>query len=191
MAAQPASARRAVVARPRGETYDLEALAEGLLALEFASDFGEELARPALTWGRRGRSKTRRSLRLGSFEPATHLVRIHPVLDQPGVPEWFVRFIVFHELLHAVMPPYQDGSGRWVHHGAEFRARERSYPDHDRACAWEQLMLPKLIRSARTGVPLRIPRRREPGAVEWTTVDQPKKREVELPSRQSFLFDLD
>jgi hypothetical protein len=29
------------------------------------------------------------------------VVRVHRVLDAHDVPEWFVRYVLFHELLHA------------------------------------------------------------------------------------------
>ena len=45
-------------------THDLEALAQPLFLATFAGDFLER-PRPALTWGRRCRSSSRRSLRLG------------------------------------------------------------------------------------------------------------------------------
>jgi hypothetical protein len=82
-------------------------------------------------------------------------VRIHPVLDQPAVPVWFVRYVLFHELLHAVLPPRRGRGSRWIHHGAEFRRRERDYADYARAIAWEDAHMPALIRSAKRGTPMR------------------------------------
>ena len=77
--------------------------------------------------------------------------------DQPPVPRWFVRFVLMHEILHAAHPPRIDG-GRWIHHGREFRARERAYADYARALRWESENLPRLIEAARSGRVLRPPR---------------------------------
>jgi len=145
---------------PAGNVHDLEALAVPLIVGEFANDFTPRRPheRPRITWGRRGRSKSRRSLRLGSFEPESRVIRIHPVLDQRAVPAWFVSFVLKHELLHAVVPTYRDAAGRWVHHGPDFRAREASWPDHAPALRWERRKLPRLIRSARLGTELRVRR---------------------------------
>lgn len=148
--------------RPRGSTYDLGALAEELRRAHFAAHFPEPAALPPITWGRSSGARVRRSLRLGSCDPDRRLVRIHPVLDQPGVPEFFVRFVVHHELLHAVLPPHQTPSGRWVHHGAEFRRRERAYPEYQRARGWEDRHLGELLRAARRGTPLRVRAERGP-----------------------------
>jgi hypothetical protein len=139
--------------KPRGRHHDLEALAGGLLQNELAEDFPKAEDVPAITWGRRGPSRTRSSLRLGSYDPDPGLVRIHPVLDQASVPVWFVRFVVFHELLHAVHPPQKSSGNRWIHHGREFRRRERDYVDYRRAMAWEEKNLTALIQAARRGTP--------------------------------------
>ncbi len=145
-----------------GGCHDLARIAAPLLDAEFALDFHADHAPPRLTWGRRGRSRTRRSLRLGSFDPELDLVRIHPVLDQPAVPSWFVRYVLFHELLHAAVPPFRSGN-RWIHHGPEFRRREALYSDYQRALQWEEENLPRLIRSARRGTRLALPPVRSTG----------------------------
>jgi hypothetical protein len=155
LACLPPSSRTMELA-PEGRVHDLAALSVELCSGEFAADFNADAPAPAVTWGRRAPSRSRRSLRLGSFEPGRHVVRMHPVLDQAGVPQWFVRFVLKHELLHAVFPPCRDGAGRWIHHGPEFQRRERAWPDYAPAVAWEHQNLPRLIRSAREGSALRV-----------------------------------
>ncbi len=137
----PAPSRRARL-RPRGAHHDLAALAAPLFDAEFVLDFADR-GRPGVTWGRRGRSRARRSLHLGSYAPAGHVVRVHPVLDRPSVPAWFVRYMLFHEILHAALPG--------TDHGPAFRARERAYPDYARATAWQRVHIGGLIREARRG----------------------------------------
>lgn len=102
----------------------------------------------AITWGkngggRRGRRR-KRSIRLGTYTHDERLVRVHPVLDQPWVPRFFVEYIVFHELLHHVEPAREAG-GRTIFHTTEFRRRERAYPGYDRAIEWERANLDKLL----------------------------------------------
>ena len=146
----------------RGRHHDLAAIAGGILVAELASDFGPARKPPRFTWGKsRARSRRRRggALRLGSYDAEIDVVRIHPALDQEGVPDWFVRYVLFHELLHAVHPPVRGKDGRWIRHGKEFQARERAYPGLERALAWERRNIDALIRSARTGEPLRAKRR--------------------------------
>ncbi len=157
IASLPAPERKLVL-DDQGLTHPLGEMAERLFRTEFKGDFEPHgsLPRPRISWGRRTLSRSRRSLRLGSFEPTSRVVRVHPVLDQEAVPEWFVRFVLKHEILHAVIETYRDRSGRWVHHGPRFRQREASWPEFEAALHWERKNLARLIRSAREGTQLRV-----------------------------------
>ncbi|MDF1800954.1 MAG: hypothetical protein P1V81_17425 [Planctomycetota bacterium] len=124
----------------------------------------EPLGMPLITWGRKGPSRARRSLQLGSYEEDRHLIRIHRVLDQPAVPESFVRFVLFHELLHATRAaesqrnPDPERAGRRLHHDAEFRRAEARFPGFDKAQKWQQKHIAALLRSARSERPLKASR---------------------------------
>src|SRR5690606_9202221 len=89
-----------------------------------------------ITWGRLPTRRRRRSIRFGSYSPKEHLIRIHPYLDQAFVPAFFVRYIVFHEMLHAVMGIEELPSGRRAIHPPAFKRREEQYPDFARAVRW-------------------------------------------------------
>lgn len=140
----------------RGHHRDLAELLKDVLATDFAHDPSLHARPPRITWGRRAPSRSRGGLRLGSYDPDLHRVRIHTALDQPGVPLWFVRYVVFHEVLHALHPPVKDADGRWIHHGREFRKRERAYADYRRVLVWEKEHLRALVRSARRGEPMKL-----------------------------------
>ena len=84
-----------------------------------------------ITWGRAGRRRRRarsRTIRFGSYAKAQDLIRIHPLLDDPRVPLEFVEYIVFHEMLHAVVPV--DAAGARPHHHTTYRSLERRYPGY-------------------------------------------------------------
>ncbi|MBI2425976.1 MAG: hypothetical protein HYV27_24340 [Candidatus Hydrogenedentes bacterium] len=89
-----------------------------------------------ITWGRMPATRRRRSIRFGSYVPGDHLIRIHPLLDQACVPRYFIRYIVFHEMLHADMGIGELPSGRRVIHSAEFKKREQTYAEYARALEW-------------------------------------------------------
>ncbi len=179
-------ARPRVTVRQQGAAHDLAELARGLLGEEFSGEFGPENPEPTITWGRAARGRARHSLRLGSFDYSTRILRIHPVLDQEAVPRWFVRFVLFHELLHAALPVEVVG-GRRQWHGRAFRTRERAYADTPRAETWERENLRALIRSARTGKPLRAPARAE-RAERAERAKPPAKPRAGW--RQGWLFDV-
>ena len=90
----------------------------------------------AITWGRMPTQRRRRSIRFGSYSPEQHLIRIHPYLDQAFVPAYVVRYIVFHEMLHALLGIEESPNGRRRIHPPRFCQIEQSYPDYKRACAW-------------------------------------------------------
>jgi len=149
------SAPHASDERSAGQHHDLQQILDELLDAEFAGDASLARRVPRIGWAQRAGRPARRTLRLGSCDPRRAWIRIHPVLDQAGVPRFFVRSIVHHELLHAVLPPRRGSDGRNVIHGPEFRRRERAYADYERARAWEIEHIDELVRSARTGQPLR------------------------------------
>lgn len=108
-----------------------------------------------ITWGKVPPQRRRRSIRLGSYSPTDHLIRIHPYLDQAFVPAFFVRYIVFHEMLHAELGIEVAPSGRRCIHTRAFSQREREYHDYDRATAWndDPANLRRLLRSTMVTAP--------------------------------------
>lgn len=127
---------------PRGDVYDLNALFHRVNADLFDGSFIEI---PALGWGEWPRVRPRRGLRLGSCGGSPPVIRIHPCLDHREVPSWFVEVVLFHELLHIVLPPRRATTRRLVH-PPEFRARERLHPRYEDAQAWEKANIGALVR---------------------------------------------
>ena len=100
-----------------------------------------------IMWGRRSGRVRQRSIRLGVYQPENRRIRIHPALDQAFVPRYFVEFIVYHELLHHLIPAVRV-NGRFQIHSATFRAQERAFPDYVAAIAWRKRHLRLLLDSA-------------------------------------------
>ena len=127
----------------RGRVHDLQAILDRLNAVHFG---GAVEAR--IGWGRSGALPGRTSIRTGVYLHAARAIRIHPALDREDVPEFYVASVVFHEMLHQVVPPVERGGRRSVH-GREFRCRERAFPDHARAQAWEREHVHRLLAAPR------------------------------------------
>ncbi|MCA2980032.1 MAG: hypothetical protein INH41_25765 [Myxococcaceae bacterium] len=135
--AQP-RARAALQAR--GKTFDLEEIFERLNRLYF-----QDTIRAHIGWGRNSGKRRRKSIRLGVYDHRAREIRVHPALDRPDVPLFFVEYIVYHEMLHQVFPSARD-SGRHVHHPRAFRDRERAFPRFTAAIEWEKANLQSLLR---------------------------------------------
>jgi hypothetical protein len=126
-----------------GRAHDLTAV-YGDLNLQF---FAGALSVP-ITWGRGVGRARRGGLTFGSYDPVLALIRIHPVLDRPDVPRYFLESVVYHEMLHHQMGGVPDRAGRTVYHTRHFREAEARYPRHQEALAWEKANLPKLLRAS-------------------------------------------
>jgi predicted metal-dependent hydrolase len=144
----PAAPRRHPRLRTQGRCCDLEELAREVKERYFDDDLTA-----GITWGRRRPRRRRRSrgrrvsMQLGSYHPEQDVVRIHPALDQPWVPRFVLEAVIYHELLHAALPPRVEGGRRRVH-TPEFRRRERLFPYLERAQAWIEENLSRLLATA-------------------------------------------
>ncbi len=127
----------------KGKHHDLL----GLIADLNARYFGNTV-NALITWGRQVRRPggSRVTIKLGSYDDNERLIRINPALDKPWVPRYFVAFIVFHEMLHHVVPAKRVDARRELH-PAEFRDREQTFRHYARALVWEQKNLARLLRS--------------------------------------------
>jgi len=124
---------------PFGRVHDLQAIFDELNARYFGNRIDARIG-----WGREAPDRRRRSIKMGTYFHDARVVKIHPALDREEVPEFFVAFVVFHEMLHQAEPPRMIG-GRRVSHTPEFRRIERAYPDYARAIAWERQHLALLL----------------------------------------------
>lgn len=146
-----AFSRQSFVPDHRAVAHSIAAIYDELLETEFDGVFSEENL-PLVTWGRRGRTRAKKTIRLGSFERERNIVRVHAVLDQSAVPQWFVSYVMFHELLHAIH--LKDVLAGEDPHGPTFCARESQHPDFWRAGLWLRFNLPALLESASSGEPI-------------------------------------
>ena len=109
--------------RTAGRNHDLQAIFDRLNATHFAGGLEARI-----TWGPvTARGKRRRSIKMGSFAVEDRIIRIHPALDQDCVPDYFVAWIVYHEMLHGKHEVRRE-NGRRRFHSAAFLAEERAVP---------------------------------------------------------------
>lgn len=113
---------------PGGDVHDL-----GCLARLVNQRYFNGRVKCAIAWGRERPSRRQdaprgRSMRFGSWSSATRTLRVNPRLDDPRVPRQFIEYILFHEMLHAIVPARVIDGRRYVH-SPEFRKLERSFPD--------------------------------------------------------------
>jgi hypothetical protein len=113
---------------PAGRHVDLRAVLEGVRRRHLRTDVPIRIG-----WS----EQPARNL-MGRYESGTPtgLIVVNRLLDSPLVPRWYLDFLVFHEVLHALIPP-RPGASRILVHPPEFRRAERRHPDHARARHFE------------------------------------------------------
>jgi len=85
-----------------------------------------------ITWFGPKKSRYQRRVVLGCYHPDKKLIRINRVLDQSDIPDYYISFIVYHEMLHHVAPPVvQMFRRRQIHH-PQFKALEKQFKDFAR-----------------------------------------------------------
>jgi len=133
----------------QGERFDLEQIADEVNKTYFRGRLTVNIR-----WGRKtnrvddGKAKSRRrrrrqrsvSIQLGSFDPKKRVIRIHPRLDADDVPNYVVRNVVYHEMLHQFLGPERHGE-RLTFHSSAFRELEKKCLDFELAKHWEDTVL--------------------------------------------------
>jgi predicted SprT family Zn-dependent metalloprotease len=60
-----------------------------------------DMSNVKITWGRKIKNRSR-IIRFGSFDMNKKIIRIHPILDEQIIPDFFFRSIVYHEAAHYI-----------------------------------------------------------------------------------------
>lgn len=127
-----------------GKVFDLRPRADELNRLYFnnAHDF-------TVSWNRHVRRTISypKTLHLGLCSVVTKEIQIHPLLDQPGIPDYFLDYILYHEMTHLEVVPKPDQGGRMIAHSREFYAKETKFPRYQEAVVFQEKHLTPFIRS--------------------------------------------
>jgi hypothetical protein len=123
---------RKVAIRTTGTFHDLQELFS-----EINDKYFEGAITAAITWGLRSPRYSVRKRTLGSYSERSNTIRINPALDKKNVPDYYLAFVIYHEMLHAALGVATTGQRRIIH-PREFRTREKLFKDYDRALRWEK-----------------------------------------------------
>jgi hypothetical protein len=124
----------------QGKVFHLKPLYDALNEKYF-----ENKLNLSLTWYGKAVRKRRVRITFGQYVSGLRLIKIHRMLDDHFFPEYFVSFIVYHEMLHSVIPGAMDAHGRFCCHGKTFKERERAFEDYQKAIDWEKTHKAKLF----------------------------------------------
>lgn len=122
----------------QGEFYDLQEIYAALNKEYFNHEVDL-----LITWYGKLYPSNKSKVTFGLYQEQLRLIKIHRMMDRshrfirrPFFPDFFVSYVVFHEMLHHVCPCYIDHNGRTSIHTKEFKRREREFKDYEKAKAW-------------------------------------------------------
>jgi predicted SprT family Zn-dependent metalloprotease len=141
--------RRSALSNPApmksaGQHHDLKVVLDRVSKTYFDGKVDVQIGwarRPART-GRKNTKTVSRALATYSYSDRT--IRVSPILDAIDVPEYVIDWIVYHELLHHVLP-VEKSNGRHRYHTRRFKTLERAYIHYREAKAWEKVNANRLL----------------------------------------------
>ena len=108
---------RRVSTLAQGRHHDLSTLFEQLNQQYFAGG----LRRPHIGWSTRSWRR-----QFGCYDPGPNQIVLNRRMDRPGVPQFVVEYVLYHEMLHVKHPTRRSGCSL-LSHSPEFRAEEKRF----------------------------------------------------------------
>jgi predicted metal-dependent hydrolase len=123
---------RQFTVRTLGRYHNLQEILDDL-----NTEYFQNLITASISWGKKNSRRAVRKRTLGSYNGHTNVILINPVLDRKSVPQYYIRFLVYHEMLHSALKEERK-NGRRLVHTAEFRRREKKFRYYEEAISWEK-----------------------------------------------------
>lgn len=105
-----------------------------------------------ITWYGTPICKNQSRLTFGLYYQPLRLIKINKMMDKkkrsgdPLFPEFFVEYVIYHEMLHHRCPAYYDALGKHRVHTREFKAEEKKFKYFKEATEWLRVNSPKLFK---------------------------------------------
>lgn len=114
-----------------GKVYNLKAIYNKL-----NKEYFNNSLKLHITWFGKTENKNRSRINFGLYYDPLKLIKINRLLDNAKIPEYFVEYVIFHEMVHYVCPAYVDEKGQKQIHSKAFKERERQYKHFELAQKW-------------------------------------------------------
>lgn len=89
-----------------------------------------------ITWFGKAIQRTGSRVVFGLYHDPIRLIKVNRLLDSPSFPDYFVSYVVYHEMLHHVCPSYVDAKGQHHIHSKEFKEKETAFRYYGLAQKW-------------------------------------------------------
>lgn len=116
----------------QGKIYDLNHLYN-----ELNSSYFENRLNLNITWYGEATKRRGSQMTYGLYDESLKLIKIHRLLDRENCPEFYITYVIYHEMLHEVHRP-QMRSQRNCIHTPEFKTEEKKFQYYQEAKDWEK-----------------------------------------------------
>lgn len=89
-----------------------------------------------ITWFGKAFQKRRSRVTFGLYYDPVRLIKVNRLLDSPSFPDYFISYVVYHEMVHHVCPAYFDEKGQHQIHTKEFKEKESKFRHFELAQQW-------------------------------------------------------
>jgi hypothetical protein len=103
----------------QGNVYNLKRLYESV-----NSEYFDGKLSLNITWFGKPAQRNRSRITFGLYQDSLKLIKINRLLDSPSFPDYFLEYVIYHEMLHHVCPSYIDERGIHRIHSKEFKQQE-------------------------------------------------------------------
>jgi hypothetical protein len=124
----------------RGHVYNLERLYE-----QVNDEYFEGKVKLKITWYGKPSIQRRNKVTFGLYSEPLKLIKIHRLLDNLSVPDYVIKFVIYHEILHYTCPAHVDSNGTLHMHDKMFKKREEEYKHFQLAQEWIEENQPMLF----------------------------------------------
>lgn len=116
----------------KGVVYDL-----GVMYREINGSYFKHSLELLITWfGDTQRRAGSKRVTFGLYHDPLRLIKISRLLDNSYFPEFFVAYVIYHEMLHYVCPAYVDEKGQKHIHSKAFKEKEKEFRHFKQAQQW-------------------------------------------------------
>jgi hypothetical protein len=122
----------------KGRYFDLKQIYENLNLIYFQGSLNLNI-----TWFEKPRYRRYSHFTFGSYDKNLKLIRINKLIDNKNFPFYFINYIVYHEMLHAVCKEEINERGNKKIHTRMFKELERKFAYYDEAQEFEKRFLKK------------------------------------------------
>jgi len=125
----------------QGEVYNLREIYDALNREYFNDSLNLKI-----TWFGARKSRNKNRITFGLYCDTMKLIKVSRLMDTRTFPDYVVSFVIYHEMLHHICPPYINEKGFQSVHNPEFKNREAQFKQFRQAKVWfknnENLLFP-------------------------------------------------